>query len=65
MRGEVVLEIRGGVMQRYLMLLEQRVHLKAGIQFQEPADLSLSQCARASSGVRDAFMLVSVLSSQN
>ena len=55
MRGEVVLKIRGGVMQWYLVLLKQRMHLKAGVHLQGPANVSLSQGARAIALNRNGF----------
>src|SRR3989442_12615134 len=43
MRGEIVFEIRLGIAQRHVMLLEQRVDLKACVEFKQPTDLSLGQ----------------------
>ena len=43
MRREVVFDIRLCVAKRHVMLLEQRVYLKASVQFEEPADLSLGE----------------------
>ena len=55
MRGEIVFEIRFRVPERHVMLLEQRVHLKAGVQFQQSADLRLGQCTRAIALNSDGF----------
>ena len=43
MRREVVFDIRLRVAKRHVMLLQQRVYLKASVQFEEPADLSLGE----------------------
>jgi hypothetical protein len=43
MRREVVFDIRLRVAKRHVMLLEQRVYLKASVQFEEPTDLSLGK----------------------
>jgi hypothetical protein len=45
MRREVVFDIRLRVAKRHVMLLEQRVHLKASVKFEKPADLSLGEPA--------------------
>lgn len=47
MRGEVIFEICLGVTKRYLMLLEQRVKMKACLQLQDPTDLGFGQGTRA------------------
>ena len=47
MDREVVFDIRLCIAKRHVMLLEQRVHLKASVKFEEPADLSLGKCPLA------------------
>ena len=46
MRGEVVFEIRPSITKRHVMLFEQRVDLKACVQFKKPSDLGLGQRTR-------------------
>lgn len=53
MHREVVLEVCARVLQRDVMLLEQRVHVNARVQVQESTDLSLIERARAVRRNRD------------
>ena len=47
MGGQVVLEVRRGVAQRYAMLLEQAVHLEPRLQSKQTPNLTFGQRASA------------------
>jgi len=55
LRAEIVLELCGRVLQRHVVLLEQRVHLEARVKPQQPAHLRLRQGTGAIGFNRNGF----------